>query len=110
MDFIILLLFFIIFLKFYDKHIRLMKSLIFLIFFIGALFIAVGYCKHRVDKTPPIIEYRYIPKSFTLEQLERTPARALFGRMFNDNDPWIKSVGFASNDNRRKLFTYHDAY
>lgn len=86
------------------------KSLIFLIFFIGALFIAVGYCKHKVDTTPPIIEYKYIPQSFTMRQLEREPARAIYGKMFNANDPWIDSIGYASNYHRRKLFTYHDAY
>lgn len=86
------------------------KSLIFLIFFIGSLFIAVGYCKHTVEQMSPIIEYRYIPQSFTMRQLNRQPIRSIYGKMFNENDPWTNSIGFASNYHRRKLFTYHDAY
>ena len=68
----------------------------------------MGYAKHMIDTKPPIIEYRYIPKSFAMRELEREPVRSVFGKMFNDNDPWISSVGFGSNFNRRKLFTYKE--
>jgi hypothetical protein len=86
------------------------KSLILLIFFIGFSFIVIGYCKHKAETTPPIIEYRYIPQSFTMKQLDQKPVRAIYSKMFNENDPWINSIGFASDYHRRKLFTYHDAY
>ena len=88
----------------------MLKSIILLLFFIGAIFITIGYVKHKVDTKPPIIEYRYIPQSFTMRQLNREPVRGIYGKMFNENDPWINSIGFASNYHRRKLFTYHDAY
>ena len=88
----------------------MLKSIILFLFFIGILFIAVGYTKYKIDTKPPLIEYRYIPESFDMREINREPVTSIYGRLFNGEDPWAISQGYEGGFHRRKLFTYNDAY
>lgn len=75
-----------------------MKSLVFLLLIIGIIFIAVGYIRSNQKCPPRLIEYRYIPKTFTDEQNSQTPVLSIFNTMFTKSSPWQEYVGFTSND------------
>ena len=76
-----------------------MKSIILLFLLVGVIFIAVGYIKTNEKCPPPVIEYRYIPKTFEDQQNDTTPIFSIFGKMFTNSSPWQNYVGYASNDN-----------
>ena len=50
-----------------------MKSIIFLIMIIGILCIGFGYFKSNQQCPPPIIQYRYIPRTFEQSQSIEEP-------------------------------------
>ena len=75
-----------------------MKSLVFLLLIIGIIFIAVGYIRSNQQCPPRLIEYRYIPKTFTDEQNNETPVLSIFNTMFTKSSPWQEYVGYTSND------------
>ena len=45
-----------------------MKSIIILLIMMGVIFITVGYIKTNQMCPPPIVQYRYYPRSFEEEQ------------------------------------------
>jgi len=65
-----------------------MKSIVFLLLFIGITFLIVGYVKTNSFCPPPQIQYRYIPKTILDEQNNPEPVMAVFSEMFNKPDPW----------------------
>ena len=74
-----------------------MKALVFLLMFIGFVFVVIGFVKTNQECPPPIVQFRYIPKTFNEEQTVQKPITAVFGSMFNDASPWQESVGYATN-------------
>ena len=70
-----------------------MKTLILLLALAGIRFVAVGYTKSNLHCPPPVIEYRYVTKSFDDEQNNRQPIMSVGGisSMFNEDSPWISS-------------------
>ena len=70
-----------------------MKTLILLLALAGIIFVAVGYIKSNLQCPPPVIEYRYVTKSFDDEQNNRQPIMSVGGisSMFNKDSPWISS-------------------
>lgn len=64
------------------------KSLAFFFLFLGIVMITIGYIK--ADKPEPIVEYRYVPRSFKEEQENPIPLMANFGTMFTERTPWQK--------------------
>tara|TARA_B110000977_G_scaffold173747_1_gene227144 strand:- start:816 stop:1025 length:210 start_codon:yes stop_codon:yes gene_type:complete len=68
-----------------------MKSVILLFLFIGIIFMIIGYIKTNQKCPPPIIEYRYYPKTFNQEMKDETPVSMIFGKMFSDKTPWIRN-------------------
>ena len=75
-----------------------MKSLVFLFMLIGFVFIAIGFIKTNQQCPPPIIQFRYIPKTFNEEQNSQVPLTSIFGKMFNDSSPWQQSVSLSTQD------------
>lgn len=71
-----------------------MKSLVILFAFIGLVFITVGYIKSNQECPPPLVQIRYIPRSFTEESKINTPVLSIFGSMFKNTSPWDKYVGY----------------
>lgn len=80
-----------------------MKSLVFLVLFSGLLLLGVGYMKSNQQCPPPIVEFRYIPRTFEEEQDDPTPVIAQFGRMFSEPSPWQLTQGYASGKNLKGL-------
>ena len=74
-----------------------MKSIIMILLMSGIIFVAIGYIKTNQECPPPIVQFRYIPKTFNEEQTVQKPITAVFGSMFNDASPWQESVGYATN-------------
>ena len=71
-----------------------MRSLIIFFFFIGVIFIMMGE-RHNIC-TPPRVEYRYIPRTFEQEQVDKVPILSTYGDLFTKATPWEMSVGYPS--------------
>ena len=71
-----------------------MKSLILILLIIGIIFISVGYIKTNQQCPPPVVEFRYIPKTFDEEQSMTQPLLSMYGRMFKEPTAWQKVNGF----------------
>ena len=70
-----------------------MKSIILLFLFIGIIFMVIGYIKTNQKCPPPIIEYRYYPKTFNQQMESETLIFSMiFGKMFSDKTPWIRNL------------------
>jgi hypothetical protein len=67
-----------------------MKSIVLLLFFIGIVSIIVGYQKQKQICPKPIIEYRYIPRTFYDEQLSAGNVLKQFSSIFEEDNPWVK--------------------
>lgn len=80
-----------------------MKSLVLLLLLIGITFMIMGYVKTNQQCPPPIIKYRYIPKTFKNEQENPTPLYSIFGTMFTNSSPWQQYVGYSSESNNNTL-------
>ena len=73
-----------------------MKAIIFLLVIIGIIFIAVGYINNNLQCPPPVIQYRYIPKTFNEDQDSITPLLSIKGvrDMFEKGTPWDQTQGY----------------
>jgi hypothetical protein len=81
-----------------------MKSYVTLFFFIGILMITVGYINQKQKCPPPIIEYRYIPRTFEQQQDNPVKISQVYSQMFEEPSPWVagfklgtESKGSATN-------------
>ena len=62
-----------------------MKSISFLLFFVGIILIVVGYYRSLSKNNKyKEIEYRYIPKSIYSEQIQENQIMSKFKKMFED--------------------------
>ena len=70
-----------------------MKTIILLLALAGIIFIAIGYVQNNLQCPPPVIEYRYVTKTFNDEQNDRQPLMSISGisDMFNKDSSWINS-------------------
>jgi len=80
-----------------------MKSLVFLFLFIGCALVIGGYVKTNQQCPPPVVEYRYVPMTFAQEQDLSVPVLSVYGKMFEDNSPWVKAQGYADQTTVRQL-------
>lgn len=69
-----------------------MRSIVLLFTFIGVICITVGYVKSNMKCPPPIIKYKYVPKTFDNEQRNQIPVTSIFGNMFEKDSPWVNNV------------------
>ena len=74
-----------------------MKSIVLLLFFIGLMFIILGYQKQLNVLPNPKIEYRYIPRTFYDEQLSSGNVLKQFSSLFDNENPWIKDRNTAED-------------
>ena len=63
--------------------------LLLILLFIGILLTSIGYVKSENSCPAPIIEYRYIPRTFQEEQDNPTKVTEIFETMFDNQSPWI---------------------
>ncbi len=75
------------------------KIMMILIIFLGILSIAVAIARTTAGTPERQIIYRYIPRSFNEEQNEPVYASDIFGSMFTQTSPWVRSSG--SFDSRK---------
>ena len=73
-----------------------MKSIIFLFMIIGILCIGFGYFKSNQQCPPPIIQYRYIPKTFEQSQSLEEPILSTFSTMFENDSAWVQTQGYSA--------------
>lgn len=64
----------------------MIRTLSILLFFIGVVFIAIGYTNDTFTCPPARIEYRYIPRRIYEEQLYDQNVTQKFDKMFNEVD------------------------
>ena len=70
-----------------------LKTISFLLLFVGIIFITMGYSKQQ-GEIPPKVEYRYVPRTFEEENASSPPLLSVFGNMFSDRGPWQKLNGY----------------
>jgi len=63
------------------------RQLIYIILFAGTVFIVIGYAASKRTCPPPVIEYRYIPRTFTEEQENPVSLEDIYAKMFRENSP-----------------------
>ena len=81
--------------------IKINNILLFLIYFIVILVIMELVKLNTLTKCPkPLIEYKYIPRTFQEEQEEPVIIQDLFSDMFNKSSPWMLSRNIAVNNKR----------
>ena len=70
-----------------------MKSIILLLAIIGIIIIASGYIQNNLQCPPPIVQYRYIQKTFDQEQDTQKPLLSMAGvnNMFENDSPWVQA-------------------
>jgi uncharacterized alpha/beta hydrolase family protein len=87
-----------------------MKTLVVVLMIIGIIFVAIGFIKTNQNCPPPIIQYRYIPKTFNEEQNTQIPILSIYGKMFSDASPWQENVGYATSNFDKNLRKPENTY
>ena len=67
-----------------------MKSIVLLLLLFGIIMIVMGYYREYSKCPNPIIEYRFIPRTFYDEQLSTPNLMKEFSTMFEDDNVWLK--------------------
>jgi hypothetical protein len=67
-----------------------MKSIVLLLFQLGIIMIVMGYYREYSKCPNPIIEYRFIPRTFYDEQLSTPNLMKQFSSMFEDETVFLK--------------------
>ena len=80
-----------------------MRSIVILFLLVGIILLAVGYIKSNQSCPPPVVEFRYVPRSFEQEQDVPQPVLSIFGSMFSDDSAWMQTQGYADKYNQRQL-------
>ena len=77
-----------------------MRSIIIILAIIGVVMVAIGFVQNNQQCPPPVIQYRYIPKTFTEEQQVQTPLLAMSSvyNMFEKDDPWYVERSYATQE------------
>jgi hypothetical protein len=68
-----------------------MRSIVLFFTFIGVILITVGYVKTNMKCPPPLVQFKYLPKTFDEEQNRPLPITNVFGKMFSADTPWVSS-------------------
>jgi hypothetical protein len=80
-----------------------MRSIVILFLLVGICLVVVGYVQSNQACPPPVVEFRYLPQTFEQEQNLQQPVLSTFGTMFNQDDAWIQTQGFADKFYSRQL-------
>lgn len=63
-----------------------------ILIFISILMISIGWTKSHMKCSPPIIEYRYIPRTFDEEQNNPAKVSDIFSNLFKNESPWSNRI------------------
>lgn len=77
-----------------------MRSLVILLSIIMICIICIGYVKSNQSCPPPVIDFRYLNKTFEEQQSLPVPLSSIYSNMFEGNDAWIQT-----NNNARPGLT-----
>lgn len=69
-----------------------MRVLVLFLIFLGTIFITIGYTKTNMKCPPPIVKFKYIPKTFEEQQMNPVPIKSVYGKLFTEDSPWVKSI------------------
>jgi hypothetical protein len=77
-----------------------MKSIILLLAIIGIIIVCSGYIQNNLQCPPPIVQYRYIEKTFDQEQDTQQPLLSIAGinNMFTNDSPWVQANSMVGYD------------
>ena len=77
-----------------------MKSIILLLAIIGIIIACSGYIQNNLQCPPPIVQYRYIEKTFQQEQDTEQPLLSVPGihTMFTQDSPWVQANSMTGFD------------
>lgn len=86
----------------------IMKTLIILVLFVGALMVISDVIRIKAGLTPkePEIVYRYIPRTFEEEQLDAVFVTEIFDTLFSQPSPWVGSVRSYDTRKQEKINQY----
>jgi hypothetical protein len=84
------------------------ERLLLLLIFIIILIIICEFIKLNTLKNcpNPIIEYKYITRTFNEEQNKQIPLDNIFNKMFANPSPWMLSKGIGISDKRDTNLEY----
>jgi len=80
-----------------------MRSIVILFLLIGICLVVVGYVQSNQSCPPPVVEFRYVPRTFEEEQNLPRPVLSIFDQMFNGDDAWQQTQGYADKWTAREL-------
>jgi len=86
-----------------------MRAIVILFLLIGICLVVVGYVKSNQSCPPPVVEFKYIPRSFEDDQILQRPVMSIFGQMFSGDDAWTQTQGFADKVYSRDLAAAGDS-
>lgn len=79
-----------------------LKNIIMMLIFVVSIMLVYEMTRiNTLNKCPkPVIEYRYMPRTFKEEQDEPVPMDDIFKTMFSNISPWMMSRGIGLTDRR----------
>jgi len=72
-----------------------MRSIFILFVLVGMCILAVGYVKSNVTCPPPVMDFKYLDRTFEEQQNMPVPLTTIMGGMFEGPDAWIQTNGNA---------------
>lgn len=70
---------------------------------VGIIFMITGLIQSKQECLPPIIEYRYIPRTFKEEQKNPSKVSDIFGDLFAQPSAWVGSFGNYNPSNKKEI-------
>ena len=80
-----------------------MRSIVILFLLVGICLVVVGYVQSNQQCPPPVVEFKYVPRTFEEEQNLPRPVLSIFGSMFNEDSAWMQTQGYADKYTSRQL-------
>ena len=80
-----------------------MQSFVLILLMVAIVFMIIGYVNQLKTCPPPIIEYRYIPRTFKEEQENPAQVSEIFDTMFQEPSVWIGGFKFNGGDKSKAL-------
>jgi hypothetical protein len=85
-----------------------MRAIVILFLLVGVCLVVVGYVQSNQSCPPPVVEFKYLPRSFEDEQNLPRPLMSIFGQMFDGDDAWTQTQGYADKVYSRQLAATDD--
>lgn len=80
-----------------------MRAIVILFLLVGISLVVIGYVQSNQECPPPVVEFQYLPRTFEDDQILPRPLMSIFGQMFNGDDAWQQTQGFADKVFSRQL-------